>query len=283
MIQIFIQSCKNKKLIRNHCAYSTIGRICDRFPQDYKLLLLLFAKYGFKKKLIITEISKQNKKMVPLVLVLFLYLKKVNISELIYLFEQNMYLDKYIKKIFLNQKLNKKDNLIKKYIANQFIVTKYDKNQLSKVRYLVSKIILEINKLYAIKNEFSINFIFLKSIKGISTGYGNYNFEIIETNEFPELIIIHELVHNLNYNSPGFKKINTTINCFEFNESFTNVLAQVLYCKYKKIPIEFSTYYYQTRKGKKIENLIRLNYLNWEKEGCYEKYIDYLLNKVIKK
>jgi len=283
MIKIVIGSCENKDLIRNYCAYSTIGRICDRFPKDYKLLLLLFKKYGFNKPLILNEIDKQNKKMIPLILVLFLYLKKINVFELTYLFEHNMYLDVYIKKQFLNKKLNKKDNLIKEYIANQFIVTKSDKKHISKVKHLISKNILEINKLYDIKTDLYINFIFLKSIKGISAGYGNYNFEIIETNEFPELIIIHELIHNLNYNSRIFKKINTTINCFEFNEVFTNVLAQVLYSKYKKIPIEFSTYYYQTRKGKKIEDLIRLNYLNWEKEGCQEKYINYLLKKVIKK
>jgi len=280
MTKIIIKYYKNRSILKNYCAYSSIGRICDRFPSDYKLLLSLLTKYGFNKSLILADLNKKNRKMIPLVLVLFLYLKKVDISKLRYLFNQNDYLDTYIKKIFLNKKLTKKDLVLKNNIDYLFSEVKLNKPNTSKLNNLISSCIQDINKIFDLKDELDINFIFLKSIKGVSAGYGNFNFVITETNDFPIKIILHELIHNLNYNSNVFKKTNKTINCFEFNEVFTNVLTQVVYCKFKKEPIVYDTYYYSVKKYQKLEDVIRLNYLSWEKEGSKELFLNYFYKNV---
>ncbi|GEM_PF-2189088 len=280
MSKIIIVNYKNKSVLRNYCAYSSIGRICNRFPDDYTLILSLLTKHGLNKSLILDDLNKKNRPMVPLVLVLLMHLKQLDLSKLSYLFNQNDYLDIYIKKVFLNKKLAKKDLVIKNNIDYLFSDVTLNKPNLSELNNLISSSIQDINKIFNLKEELYINFTFLKSIKDVSAGYGNFNFSIIETNEFPVRIILHELIHNLNYNSSMFKKINKVIDCFEFNEVFTNVLTQVLYSKFKKAQVVFDTYYYSVKKYKKLEEVIRLNYLNWEKEGSKELFLNYFYKTV---
>jgi len=280
MNTIIIKYYKNKFVLRNYCAYSSIGRICTRFPDGYKLLLSLLTKHGLNNSLILDTLNKKNRHMAPLVLVLLMHLKKLDILKLSYLFNQNDYLDIYIKKIFLNKKLTKKGLLIKNNIEFLFSDIKLNKPNVFELNNLISSCIQDINKIFDLKKELCINFIFLESIKDISAGYGNFNFVIIETNDFPDKIILHELVHNLNYNSFMFKKINKLIDCFEFNEVFTNVLTQVLYSKFKKEQVVFDTYYYSVKKYHKLEDVIRLNYLNWEKEGSKGLFLNYFYKNV---
>lgn len=259
---------KNKinTIILNYCAYSAIGRICLRFPGNIADLLTIFEKHNTKQE-IIKNVNNLNKQLVPLTLVLLKHLKKIDYLKLNYLFKENNYLEIYFEKIIFNKKLNKKDKLISRYVFYLFKIPNMGKiNQLRLERimdFINNSNILE-------RTKTKIKFIFLRTIKGISCGYGNFNYVIIESNTFPEQLIIHEIIHNYNqkYN---FKTKNT----IEFEEIFTNVISQAIYCKYKKKPVVFEKYYYSTKKEQKLEDIIRKSYFEWLKHPEFN-FLDFL-------
>lgn len=257
---------KENIIILNYLAYSGVGRISLRFSKDIKGLLAIFEKHSNKQE-IIKEVNLLNKNLVPLVLVLLNNLKKIDYSKLNYLFKENEYLEIYFKKIILDKKLNKKDQIINNHISDLFKTPKiHNINQL-KLKRLVNFVntsnILE-------KPKTKLNFIFLKTIKGVSSGYGNYNFVIIESNVFPEEIIIHEIIHNCYKNNNFFRKKSIA-----FEEIFTNVVSQAIYCDYKKKPIAFNKYYYSSKKEQKLEDKIRKQYLKWNKKPS-SSFLEYL-------
>lgn len=260
---------KEKTIILNYCAYSSIGRICLRFPKAIKGLLRIL-KHSKDKQEIIAKVNILNKQLVPLTLVLLNYLKKTDYSKLSYLFQENDYLEIYFKKIILNKKLNKKDKLINKYIVELFKSPKTIKIYQQKLKKIVD-FIDDCNLLG--KNKSKFKFIFLRTIKGVSCGYGNFNYVIIESNAFPEQLIIHEIVHNYNQKYK-FKTKNT----IEFEEIFTNVISQAIYCKYKKKPVVFEKYYYSTKKEQKLEEKLRQCYFKWIKQPN-SKFLNYLEEK----
>jgi len=256
----------NKRLILNYCAYSAIGRICLRFPNDVNGLLYIFKNYKNKQE-IITNINLLNKQLVPLTLVLLSHLKKTDYSKLSYLFQGNDYLEIYFEKIVLNKKLNKKDKLINEYISYLFKTPKTTKINQLKLKQLITFInhcdLLE-------KTKTKLKFIFLRTVKGISCGYGNFNYVIIESNAFPEQLIIHEIVHNYNIKHK-FKTKNT----IEFEEIFTNVISQAIYCKYKQMPVVFGGYYYSTKKEQQLEKKLHKCYFEWIKQSD-SSFLNYL-------
>ncbi len=260
---------KEKTIILNYCAYSSIGRICLRFPKEINRLLDIFTNYKTKKEIVL-KVNELNKQLVPLTLVLLNYLKKTDYSKLSYLFQENDYLEIYFKKIILNKKLNKKDKLINKYIVELFKSPKTIKIYQQKLKKIVD-FIDDCNLLG--KNKSKFKFIFLRTIKGVSCGYGNFNYVIIESNAFPEQLIIHEIVHNYNQKYK-FKTKNT----IEFEEIFTNVISQAIYCKYKKKPVVFEKYYYSTKKEQKLEEKLRQCYFKWIKQPN-SKFLNYLEEK----
>ncbi len=260
---------KEKTIILNYCAYSAIGRICLRFPKEINRLLDIFTNYKTKKEIVL-KVNELNKQLVPLTLVLLNYLKKTDYSKLSYLFQENDYLEIYFKKIILNKKLNKKDKLINKYIVELFKSPKTIKIYQQKLKKIVD-FIDDCNLLG--KNKSKFKFIFLRTIKGVSCGYGNFNYVIIESNAFPEQLIIHEIVHNYNQKYK-FKTKNT----IEFEEIFTNVISQAIYCKYKKKPVVFEKYYYSTKKEQKLEEKLRQCYFKWIKQPN-SKFLNYLEEK----
>jgi len=258
---------KEKVIILNYCAYSAIGRICLRFPKEIKGLLKI-VKYSKDKQEIIAKVNILNKQLVPLILVLLNNLKEINFSKLNYLFLENDYLEKYFEKIMLNKKLNKKDKLINEYISQLFKIPKATNINQLRLKKLMT-FINNCNLLDKPKWK-KLKFIFLKSIKGVSCGYGNFNYVIIESNIFPEQLIIHEVIHNYNQ-----KQKFRTKNTMEFEEIFTNVISQAIYCKYKRKPVVFDKYYYSTKKEQQLEEELRMCYFEWIKQSN-SNFLDYL-------
>ncbi len=278
MKKINFKFCNNKNIIKNYCAYSSIGRLCDRYPSKINLFLQLFKKHNGNKNQIIEEISKKHKEMVPLVLVLFKYLYQKDYTYITYLFDNNKYLDKYIEKIIQNKKLSKKDLTIKKYIEESFIDILPSNKHNKKIINILNYINKNINQIYDIKENININVIIIPTIKGISAGCGQYNYIILETNVFLEKLFFHEMIHNLNYNSKFFKKLIKKHNYYEFNEAFTNVLTNIVYYSYKKQPIIIDKYYYNSKKNKLLEDKILSIYLKWTSFKEKESFVEYLFN-----
>ena len=251
---------KEKEIILNYCAYSAIGRISMRFPNEINGLLNIIKKNNCKQE-IITQINTLDKKLVPLFLVLLKYLKTIDYYKLNYLFQENDYLEVYFKKIVLNKKPNKKDQLISEYISYLFKVPKPIKTNQSRLKKLTT--FIDSSNLHD-KTAPKLKFIFLETIKGVSCGYGNFNYVIIESNVFPEELIIHEIIHNYIPKEKLYKIIKPK-NAIQFNEIFTSVVSQATYCKFMNKPIIFKKYYYSTKREQKLENRLRKCYFEWTK------------------
>jgi hypothetical protein len=274
-MDIIISSNISSSILKSYCAYSSIGRICDRFPNEVNNLLNVFCDCGFDESKVISNLNKFCKPLVPYTLVLLKHLSKFDYYKLKYLFKENSYFDKYIDKLFLNKKLNKKDLIFKEYIEDLFLDINFNNKFISNVKEMISLKKNVFDLIYVSNKNININLIFLNTIRGISSGYGNYNFIIIESNIYNELLVIHELLHVLNYSSSEFKKLNTKINVFEFNEAFTNIISSIVYFG-DSFNINNHKFYYSSKKGVDLENKIYFIYNVWKDSDKNVSFIIFL-------